>query len=232
MNGGTLKRTLSIDCVLVYSGGMDSTVLLHDLLAQARKPAALSFDYGSRHNARELPLAAENCKRLGVPHETIRLSFIERLFSSALLKNGPEIPVGRYEKENMALTVVPFRNPILMGISVGYAESIGASEVFLASHGGDHALYPDCRREFNEAFDRAVRLGTDNKVHLSFPYENLDKKAIAAIGKGLGVDFSLTWTCYRGGEAHCGTCGACLERMEALGRENGLDPTSYETEKK
>lgn len=222
--------TLSIDCVLVYSGGMDSTVLLYDILSQGRRPAALSFDYGSRHNARELPFAAATCQALGVPHEIVSLAFMEKLFSSALLKNGPDIPDGRYETENMALTAVPFRNPILMSISVGYAESIGASEVLLASHGGDHHLYPDCRQDFNQAFDRAVRLGTDSKVRLSFPYGCLDKKEIADIGRGLGVDFSQTWTCYKGEEIHCGTCAACLERMEALGHKEGQDPTQYQKE--
>lgn len=216
-----------IDCILVFSGGMDSTVLLHDLLAKRRRPAALSFDYGSRHNPRELSMAAETCKLLGVSHEIITLSFIERLFSSALLKSGPDVPNGQYQEENMALTLVPFRNPIMMAISVGYAESIGASEVFLASHSGDHALYPDCRKEFNEAFDLAVRLGTDHKVHLSFPFENLDKREIAEIGKSLNVDFSRTWTCYKGGELHCGSCAACLERKDAL---KGMDSTRYESE--
>lgn len=224
--------TLPLDCVLVYSGGMDSTVLLYDLVSQGRHPAALSFDYGSRHNARELPLAAETCRRLGISHEIINLEFMEKLFSSALLKNGPAIPDGQYEKENLALTVVPFRNPILMGISVGYAESIGAAEVLIASHGGDHALYPDCRKDFNQAFGRAVRLGTDDKVRLSFPYENLDKKEIADIGRRLDVDFARTWTCYRGEEIHCGTCAACRERMEALGRADGLDPTLYQGDEK
>lgn len=206
---------------------MDSTVLLHDLVARGRKPTAISFDYGSRHNARELPMAAETCEKLGVAHTLIALPFIGRLFSSALLQGGPMVPDGAYGEENMATTVVPFRNPILMSISVGFAESIGASEVLLASHGGDHALYPDCRAEFNEAFDRAVRLGTDHKVHLAFPYEGLGKRDIAAIGRGLGVDFTRTWTCYKGGETHCGTCGSCLERMEALGYGEGLDPTVY-----
>lgn len=218
---------MTYDCVLVLSGGMDSTVLLHDLVAGGRRPAALSFDYGSRHNARELPMAVETCKKLGVAHEIITLPFIGRLFSSALLQGGPAVPDGTYGEKNMALTVVPFRNPILMSISVGYAESIGASEVLLASHGGDHALYPDCRAEFNKAFDLAVRLGTDHKVHLAFPYQALNKREIAAIGRRLGVDFTRTWTCYKGAEAHCGTCGSCLERMDALGYKEGLDPTAY-----
>ena len=218
---------MKYDCVLVFSGGMDSTVLLHDLVASGKNPLALSFEYGSRHNGRELPLALENCKKLGITHKLVALPFIEELFSSALLKGGPEIPDGAYGRENMALTVVPFRNPIMMSISVGYAESIEAPEVLLASHSGDHALYPDCRTEFNKAFDQAVRLGTAHKVRLTFPYETLNKRRIAEIGRDLGVDFTRTWTCYKGEELHCGACGSCLERMDALGYKEGLDPTVY-----
>lgn len=206
---------------------MDSTVLLYDMLDRGKKTAALSFDYGSRHNPRELPLAAKTCKALGVAHQIIRLPFIGELFSSALLKGGREIPDGAYDSGTMALTVVPFRNPILMSISVGYAESVGAAEVLLASHSGDHALYPDCRTEFNTAFDQAVRLGTAHKVRLGFPYETLCKRDIAEIGRRLGVDFSHTWSCYKGGERHCGTCGACLERKDALRCAQGADPTVY-----
>ncbi len=220
---------MTFDCVLVFSGGMDSTVLLYELAAKGRRPAALSFDYGSRHNGRELPMAADTCKKMGIAHEIVALPFVEKLFSSALLRGGAQIPDGPYGRENMSLTVVPFRNPILMSISVGYAESIGAPEVLLASHGGDHALYPDCRTEFNKAFDQAVRLGTDHKVRLSFPYEKMDKRSIAEIGRRLGVDFTRTWTCYKGGKLHCGTCGSCLERMQALGHAEGLDPTVYST---
>lgn len=216
------------DCVLVFSGGLDSTVLLHDLLARGKKVAALSFDYGSRHNHRELPMAAAGCRRLGVSHRIVSLAFMPELFSSALLCTGPPIPDGPYASEGLAQTVVPFRNPILMSIAVGYAESIGASEVLLASHSGDHALYPDCRQAFNIAFAEAVRLGTDGKVGVCFPYANLSKRQIADLGRSLGVDFGRTWTCYKGRALHCGQCSACLERAHALRREEGLDPTLYE----
>ncbi|MCW7753507.1 7-cyano-7-deazaguanine synthase QueC [Desulfobotulus sp. H1] len=228
MQENETPMTSSIESVLVLSGGMDSTVLLYDLMAKKRQTAAISFDYGSRHNHRELPMAAATCEKLGVIHRIIRLPFIGELFSSALLKTGPPIPEGSYDTANLSQTVVPFRNPILMSIAVGYAASIGAKEVLLASHSGDHALYPDCRKTFNEAFDQAVRLGTDNAVHLSFPYAGLDKGQIAEIGRRLGVDFTLTWTCYKGGNRHCGRCSACVERSQALKRSEGLDPTLYE----
>lgn len=219
--------TQAADCVLVYSGGLDSTVLLHELVSNGRHPFALSFDYSSRHNHKELKLAAKNCLSLGVEHKIIPLSFIGELFASALLKSGPPVPDGKYMPENLAQTVVPFRNPIMMSVATGFAESIGAFEVLLASHAGDHQLYPDCRPEFNQAFAKAVYLGTDQKVTLSFPYQGLNKRAIADRGRSLGVDFLQTWTCYKGGTIHCGGCSACLERRHALRQEEGLDPTEY-----
>ncbi len=217
----------SAHTVIVYSGGMDSTVLLYDLLASGIKTAAISFDYGSRHNHRELPMARAFCQSLNVCHHVVPLAFIPDLFKSALLCSGAPIPESSYDVSTMKQTVVPFRNAILMAIAVGYAESIGATEVFLASHGGDHAIYPDCRPEFNRAFAEAVRLGTENKVCVRFPYEAFDKRDIGDLGRRLGVDFSRTWTCYKGGEHHCGICGACRERKYALRCEEGMDPTVY-----
>jgi 7-cyano-7-deazaguanine synthase len=221
-----MKKT-SGHTVIVYSGGMDSTVLLYGLLAGGIKVAAISFDYGSRHNHRELPMAKSFCNNLNISHQIIPLNFIPDLFKSALLCSGPPIPEGSYDVSTLKQTVVPFRNAILMGIATGYAESTGASEVVLASHGGDHAIYPDCRPEFNRAFAEAVRLGTDNKVSVRFPYEDYDKRDIGDLGRRLGVDFTRTWTCYKGGEHHCGVCSACLERKYALRHEHGIDPTFY-----
>ncbi len=216
-----------VDTVIVYSGGMDSTVLLFDLLAGGIKTAAISFDYGSRHNHRELPMARAFCKSLNISHQLVPLAFIPDLFKSALLCTGDPVPDGPYDVSTMKQTVVPFRNAILLGIAVGYAESIGASQVVLASHGGDHAIYPDCRPAFNRAFAEAARLGTENKVVVRFPYEGLDKRDIGDLGRRLGVDFGQTWTCYKGGEYHCGLCGACRERKYALRHNQGMDPTFY-----
>lgn len=215
------------DAIAVLSGGMDSTVMLAHALDQGKTVAAVSFDYGSKHNAREIPMAQGVCRKLGVAHQIVRLPFMNRLFSSSLLQSGGEIPDGAYEQSNMQSTVVPFRNGILISIAVGYAESEGAGEVLLGSHSGDHFIYPDCRPEFNRSFSRAVDLGTDGKVRLSFPFERIDKRDIGDLGRRLGVDFAMTWTCYRGGPVHCGTCGACLERKYALRYDEGLDVTRY-----
>lgn len=215
------------DCLVVLSGGLDSTVLLIDTVSRNAKVAAVSFDYGSKHNARELPLAQATCARLGVEHKIISLPFINELFSSTLLASGKDIPDGAYDAPTMKSTVVPFRNGIMLSIAAGYAESIGAAKVLLGSHAGDHFIYPDCRPEFNRAFAEAVKLGTDEKVVIDFPYAMLDKRDIGDLGRRLGVDFQATWTCYKGEDIHCGTCGACNERKYALRKNQGLDPTIY-----
>jgi 7-cyano-7-deazaguanine synthase len=216
------------DCLVVLSGGMDSTVLLTDSVSRYRKVAAVSFDYGSKHNDRELPLAKATCERLGVDHKIISLPFINELFSSTLLSSGAEIPDGAYDEPTMKSTVVPFRNGIMLSIAAGYAESIGAAKVLLGSHAGDHFIYPDCRPDFNQAFAEAVKLGTDDKVAIEFPFAKLDKRDIGDRGRELEVDFNTTWTCYKGEKIHCGVCGACDERKYALRNDQGLDPTKYQ----
>lgn len=217
-----------VQSIIVLSGGMDSTVLLAESLANGRQVAAISFDYGSKHNVRELPMAQAVCQAWGVHHTLIQLPFINTLFSSTLLQSGGAIPDGMYNEPDMKVTVVPFRNGIMLAIAVGYAESIGASEVLLASHSGDHFIYPDCRPEFNQAFSQAAWLGTGEKVRIRFPFANIDKREIGDLGRKLGVDFTKTWTCYKGGKVHCGTCGACQERKFALRYDQGLDRTVYE----
>ena len=208
--------------ILIYSGGLDSTTLLYELREYIA--LAVSFDYGSKHNAREIAFARENCVRLGVPHLVIPLAFIGDHFRSDLLLSGGEIPEGHYAEENMKSTVVPFRNGIMLSIAIGLAESKGLDTVLLANHAGDHTVYPDCRPEFIEAMDAAASNGTFNGVRIVSPYCHITKRDIALRGRDLGVDFSKTWSCYKGGEKHCGRCGTCIERKEAL---EGFDPTEY-----
>ena len=209
--------------VLVYSGGLDSTTLLYEYRDSIA--LAVSFDYGSKHNAREISYAAENCKRVGVKHLVIPLGFIGQYFKSDLLLSGGEIPEGSYADDNMHSTVVPFRNGIMLAVAAGLAESYGLDTVMLANHSGDHAIYPDCRPEFVEAMDAAVQAGTYEGIRVVSPYCDITKRDIALRGKALGIDYSLTYSCYKGGEKHCGKCGTCVERKEAL---EGFDPTEYE----
>jgi 7-cyano-7-deazaguanine synthase len=214
--------------VVLCSGGMDSVTALHLAAREHTVVAAISFDYGAKHGARELPLAAAQAALLGIRHEIVRLDFAERLFTSALLRSGGEIPEGHYEAETMRQTVVPFRNAVFLSIACGFAESVGAEGLLIAAHGGDHAIYPDCREDFMAALGEAMRLGTYAGIRLLRPFIARDKAAIATEGAALGVDFALTWSCYKGGALHCGRCGTCVERKEAFVRAGLPDPTRYE----
>ena len=214
------------DCILILSGGMDSVTLLYDY--QERIALAISFDYGSNHNAREIPFARMHCERLGIPHHVIPLDFMSTYFRSSLLSGADDIPEGHYADENMKSTVVPFRNGIMLAIATGMAETNDLSYVMMANHGGDHTIYPDCRPEFVEAFDAAAHAGTFNGVHLLSPYCHMTKSQIAARGRELGINYAETWSCYKGGDKHCGRCGTCIERKEALAEAGIPDPTDYE----
>jgi 7-cyano-7-deazaguanine synthase len=216
-----------MNVVVLCSGGMDSVTALYWAGREHSLSAAVSFDYGARHNAREIPFAALHASRLGTRHEIIRLDFVERLFASHLLKGGGEIPEGHYEDASMKQTVVPFRNAIMLSITCGFAESIGADSVVIAAHGGDHAIYPDCRDDFMRAMGEAMRLGTYAGVQLLRPFIAMNKAQIAAEGSRLGVDFAQTWSCYKGGATHCGRCGTCVERREAFAQARLPDPTVY-----
>lgn len=208
------------DSIIVLSGGMDSTTLLHE--RKERIALAVTFDYGSKHNAREIECARRNCEILGIEHIVIPLEFMARYFKSSLLIGGEDIPEGHYTDYNMKSTVVPFRNGIMLSIAAGLAESRGLRSVMLANHSGDHAIYPDCRPGFVSAMSKAISEGTYEGIVIDAPYTNITKSDIARIGKRIGVDYSLTYSCYKGGEKHCGKCGTCVERMEAL-RDAGYD---------
>ena len=214
------------DSVIVLSGGMDSVTLLYD--QKERIALAVTFDYGSNHNQREAAFAALHCQRLGIEHLVIPLAFISQYFKSSLLEGADAIPEGDYADDNMKSTVVPFRNGIMLSIACGIAESRNLTKVMIANHFGDHDIYPDCRAEFIRPMSEAMRAGTYIGVEVCAPYTSISKADIARIGKRLGIDYAETYSCYKGGERHCGRCGTCIERKEAL-REAGIDdPTDYE----
>lgn len=215
--------------VVLCSGGMDSVTALHWARAHHDVRAALSFDYGAKHNHREIPCAVGQAAKLGVPHRTIPLDFIGQLFASDLLKSGGAIPEGHYAADNMKRTVVPFRNGIMLAAAAGFAESAGAEALVIAAHTGDHTIYPDCREDFMAAMGDAMRLGTYAGIQLLRPFITLTKGQIAAEGAKLGVDFAQTWSCYKGGARHCGKCGTCVERREAFQQAGLTDPTEYES---
>ncbi len=213
------------DSVIVVSGGMDSVSMLYEF--RDRIALAVTFDYGSNHNAREIACAAENCRRLGIDHLVIPLDFMGRYFESSLLSGADAIPQGHYSSENMKSTVVPFRNGVMLAVACGLAESRGLQYVMIANHSGDHAIYPDCRGGFINAMSEAMKEGTYAGITILAPYTDLTKSEIAARGAQAGVDFALTYSCYKGGEKHCGRCGTCVERREAFMLAGLTDPTDY-----
>ena len=214
------------DSLIVVSGGMDSITLLHEYAD--RIALGVSFDYGANHNAREIPFARLHCERLGIRHIVIPLAFMKEYFKSSLLSGGEAIPEGHYADENMKSTVVPFRNGIMLSIACGIAESNVLKQEQNANNGGDHAIYPDSRSYKNRAINEAMREGTYEHIEILAPYTEITKTDIARRGKQLHVNYAETWSCYKGGEKHCGKCGTCVERKEAL-RDAGIDdPTEYE----
>lgn len=214
------------DGLIVLSGGVDSVTLLHkckDIIA-----LAITFDYGSNHNAREIECAKWQCKALGIEHLVIKLDFMKEYFSSSLLSGGEDIPEGHYDDANMKSTVVPFRNGVMLSIAAGLAESRKLGRLLIANHGGDHAIYPDCRPEFIENMDRAIEAGTYNNIKIYAPFTNISKREIVALGAAIGVDYSHTYSCYKGGAKHCGKCGTCVERREAFEEADISDGVEYE----
>lgn len=216
------------DSLIIVSGGMDSITMLHEYAADIA--LAVTFDYGANHNAKEIPFARLHCERLGIRHIVIPLDFFHQYFKSSLLEGSEAIPEGHYESENMKSTVVPFRNGIMLSIACGIAESNGLKRVMLANHGGDHAIYPDCRQAFIDAMSEAMKQGTYEGIEIVAPYTGITKSDIARHGKALGLDYAETWSCYKGGQKHCGKCGTCVERKEALLEAGIEDPTEYEAD--
>lgn len=214
------------DAVIILSGGMDSVTLLYNRKNEIA--LAITFDYGSNHNKREAECAKYHCEQLDIEHIIIPLDFIHQYFKSSLLEGADAVPEGHYADENMKSTVVPFRNGIMLSIACGIAESRNLVKVMIANHAGDHAIYPDCRATFIESMSEAMAYGTYEHIKIVAPYTNLTKGQIAAIGKKIGVDYSTTYSCYRGGETHCGKCGTCVERKEALAEAGIDDNTLYE----
>ena len=210
------------DKLILLSGGMDSAVLLFEHVEEIA--LAVIFNYGSKHNEQENACARRNCDLLNVPYVEAKLDFNMLGIKSDLLQSGGEVPHGHYEDESMKRTVVPFRNGIMLSIACAIAESNKLKHVMIANHAGDHAIYPDCRQDFIAPMSVAMQEGTYERVNIWAPYTYITKRQIALKGKALGVDFTWTYSCYEGDEVHCGKCGTCVERKEAL---DGFDHTQY-----
>lgn len=213
--------------VVIYSGGMDSYTLLHLARERGYQVHALSFNYGQRH-VRELECARSVCEALGIPHKVIDIRAMSEVMAGSSLTSDIEVPEGHYEEDSMKATVVPNRNMILLSLATGYAVNAGAGAVWYGAHGGDHAIYPDCRPEFVEKMDAVCRVANYEPVGIEAPFMTMDKGQILAEGLRLGLDYSQTWTCYNGLKQACGRCGSCVERLEAFAANGVEDPLDYE----
>ena len=218
--------------VLIVSGGIDSSTLIYKKVQEGYEVYALSFLYGQKHK-REIESACKVCDTLNVAHKIIDISSLrEILLGSALTDSKveiPEVPETAEHYETLKTTIVPNRNSIFLSMAIGYAVSIGASHVFFGAHHSDRGVYPDCRREFVEAFQHAQRLAIDNSLLVvAAPFVNMNKSDVVKLGIELGVPYKETWSCYRGGEIHCGVCSSCRERKRAFQEAGIWDPTDYE----
>lgn len=214
--------------IVVCSGGLDSVTLAHKVAAENRLLGLVSFLYGQRHK-KEIDFAGQCADRLGVAHLQIDISPVGALLSGSALTDEITVPEGHYAEETMKLTVVPNRNAIMLTIAYGIAAAQGAEAVATAVHGGDHFIYPDCRPRFIEAFQAMQDLALEGlaQIKLYTPFVSCTKADIVAVGKRLAVPFEHTWSCYQGGESHCGRCGTCVERIEAFALAGVTDPTPY-----
>lgn len=209
--------------IVILSGGMDSTTLLYKVLADGYKVEALSFNYGQRHK-KELDYAKATCWKLGISHNVVDVSAINSLVQGSALTSDIDVPEGHYAEESMKATVVPNRNMIMLSLATAYAVSRNAEHVFFGAHAGDHEIYPDCRPEFVEKLSAVTQIANYTPVTIHAPFLSMDKGDIAILGKKINVNYSLTWTCYKGLEEPCQKCGACVERAEAFAKANMIDP--------
>ena len=214
--------------MVVLSGGLDSSVLLGVEVANGRNPRAVTIDYGQRH-AREIAAARAVAAHYGVPHVVVDLrGLATALPGSSQTDASVPVPEGHYEDATMRATVVPNRNMILLAVAAGHALAHGCDTVAYAAHAGDHAVYPDCRPKFVIALAQALKLCDYEPFKLLAPFLRHSKAQIAAMGAAYNVPMHLTWSCYVGGDRHCGKCGTCVERREAFALAGIEDPTDYE----
>jgi len=216
--------------VVIISGGMDSTTLLYDVVAShgSENVQAISFNYNQKHKC-ELEKAKKTCEKLGVNHKVLSLSVLNEVAPSALTRDDWAVPEGHYSEDSMKQTVVPNRNMVMLSLAAAYAMGVKAQELYYGAHAGDHTIYPDCRKEFIDSMTQSIKLADWNEVKLKAPYWQIDKVGILKIGKELGVDYSLTHTCYNPNKAgeSCGKCGSCRERLEAFEKNGIKDPLKY-----
>jgi 7-cyano-7-deazaguanine synthase len=214
--------------LVLFSGGLDSTVLATQMKQEATEARLLSIDYGQRH-AKELDHSQKVADHLRLAHEILKLPQLGQILGgSSLTDKSITLPEGHYAEESMKSTVVPNRNMILLALAGGHALSLSFDTIAYAAHAGDHTIYPDCRPEFADAMDTALSLADWNTLSLHRPYVEMTKSDLVSLGEELNAPLHLTWSCYAGNEIHCGKCGTCVERKEAFALAKIPDPTKYE----
>ena len=217
----------NVSRVIVLSGGMDSAVALWWAKQQGHVAHAVSIDYGQRHR-KEIQYAAHLSSLTNTPHTVVDMCSLKGLLpGSALTDDSVDIPKGHYADPTMRATVVPNRNMVLLSVAVAAAGAHDATHVVYGAHAGDHPIYPDCRPEFIEAMRRACSVCWYEPIELEAPFVDKTKAEVAALGEALGVPWEATWSCYEGGDTHCGICGTCVERREAFHLAEVHDPTVY-----
>jgi 7-cyano-7-deazaguanine synthase len=222
--------------VVLLSGGLDSATTLAIAKSQGYVPHALSFAYGQRHN-RELESAKKVAAALGA-REHLILNLDLRLIGGSALTADIPVPKGRSQEEigsGIPITYVPARNTIFLAHALGWAEVLGAEDVFFGANVLDHSGYPDCRREYVDAFERLANLATKagvegkSRFKIHTPLIRMTKAEIIRTGHALGVGFALTWSCYEpapDGKA-CGFCDSCLLRRKGFAEAGLIDPLPY-----
>jgi 7-cyano-7-deazaguanine synthase len=217
-----------MDTIVICSGGLDSVTLAHKVAGEGRLTGLLSFDYGQRH-VKEVEFAARCADSLDVPHKVVDISGVGRALSGSALTDAVDVPDGHYAEETMKVTIVPNRNAIMLTIAFGLAAAQGAQAVGAAVHGGDHFIYPDCRPGFIDAFQTMQDHALEgvSAIRLYTPFVSVSKADIVTEGARWRTPFAETWSCYKGGEVHCGRCGTCVERREAFHLAGVDDPTVY-----
>ena len=211
-------------CVIVLSGGPDSATVAYWAKAQGYQIYPITFNYG-QIAVKETEAAQKIAQSLGTTTKIIDLSALKEIFSGVTSLCNTGIPL---TPEFSAPIIVPFRNAIFLSAAVAYAVTVVTDKIFYGAQGSDEPFYPDCRREFYEAFEKAARLGTCQEITIQAPFSGKRKSDLFKAGAELGVPFELTWSCYRDRAKHCGKCESCINRKKAFKEANIADPTKYE----
>lgn len=210
-------------CVVVLSGGPDSSTVAYWAKNQGYDVYAISCMYG-QIATKEVEYAGRIAERLGIRLKLVDLSSLKEIFGGATSLCNENIPMTSSFSQPI---IVPFRNAIFLSIAVSYAVAIGATKVFYGAQGSDEPFYPDCRKEFYKSFETAAKLGTDQDIIIESPFSNIPKSGIVKSGSELDVPFELTWSCYLNGPKHCGKCESCINRKKAFREAEVKDPVEY-----